>query len=39
LSSSRSLRAQGKGAEAAEAQQRFEEAWQYADVTLISSRF
>jgi tetratricopeptide (TPR) repeat protein len=34
-----SLRAQGKVAAAAEAQQRFEEAWRYADVTLTSSRF
>jgi len=34
-----SLRAQGKLAEAAEAQQRFEAAWQRADVTLTASRF
>ena len=34
-----SLRAQGKAAEAAEAQQRFEAAWQHADVSLTSSRF
>jgi tetratricopeptide (TPR) repeat protein len=34
-----SLEAQGKTAEAADAQQQFEEAWQHADVTLIASRF
>jgi tetratricopeptide (TPR) repeat protein len=34
-----SLRAQGKTAEAAEVQQQFELAWQYADVTLNASRF
>jgi len=35
----RSLRAQGKLAEADEAQWRFDEAWQRADVTLTASRF
>jgi tetratricopeptide (TPR) repeat protein len=34
-----SLRAQGKLAEAAQAQAQFEAAWQYADVVLTSSRF
>jgi tetratricopeptide (TPR) repeat protein len=34
-----SLRAQGKSAEADEVQRRFEAAWQYADLTLTSSRF
>jgi tetratricopeptide (TPR) repeat protein len=34
-----SLRAQGRAEEAAEAQRRFEQAWQHADVTLASSRF
>ena len=34
-----SLRAQGKAAEAAEAQQQFDDAWQHADVTLTGSRF
>ena len=34
-----SLRAQGKTEEAAEVQQRFEAAWQYADVVLNASRF
>ena len=34
-----SLRAQGKAAEAAEVQQRFEAAWQHADIVLSSSRF
>lgn len=33
-----SLRAQGKTAESKRVQKRFEEAWQYADVTLSSSR-
>ena len=34
----RSLEAQGKNAEAAEARARFEQAWRHADVTLTSSR-
>jgi tetratricopeptide (TPR) repeat protein len=34
-----SLEAQGRSTEAAEAQAQFEEAWQYADVTLSASRF
>jgi hypothetical protein len=34
-----SLRAEGKSAEADEVQRRFEAAWQFADVTLSSSRF
>ncbi|GAB4436736.1 MAG: hypothetical protein Fur0044_33730 [Anaerolineae bacterium] len=34
-----SLEAQGKTAEAAQVQQQFEQAWQYADVTLTTSRF
>jgi hypothetical protein len=34
-----SLKAQGKTAEAAEIQQRFEAAWQEADVQLTASRF
>jgi tetratricopeptide (TPR) repeat protein len=34
----RSLSAQGRTAEAAEAQQRFELAWQHADLTLLASR-
>jgi len=34
-----SLKAQGKDADAAEAQQQFEEAWQHADVMLTQSRF
>jgi tetratricopeptide (TPR) repeat protein len=34
-----SLNAQGKDADAAEAQKQFEEAWQHADVTLSASRF
>jgi tetratricopeptide (TPR) repeat protein len=34
-----SLRAQDKTAEATEVQQRFDLAWQYADVTLTASRF
>jgi tetratricopeptide (TPR) repeat protein len=34
-----SLRAQGREAEAAEAQRRFEAAWQHADVTLSGSGF
>ena len=36
---SQTLWAQGEADEAAEAQRRFEEAWQHADVTLTSSRF
>ncbi len=34
-----SLRAQGKQAEAAEVQRRFETAWKYADVEITASRF
>ena len=34
-----SLRAQGKKAEAAEVQRRFETAWKYADVEITASRF
>ncbi len=34
-----SLRAQGKKQEAAEVQQRFEKAWQHADVEITASRF
>jgi tetratricopeptide (TPR) repeat protein len=34
-----SLKAQGKAGQAGEAQEYFEEAWQYADVTLDASRF
>ena len=34
-----SLRAQGKKTEAAQAQRRFETAWQYADVEITASRF
>jgi tetratricopeptide (TPR) repeat protein len=34
-----SLKAQGKDADAAEAQKQFEEAWKNADVTLTSSRY
>lgn len=34
-----SLRAQGKTADAAEVQRRFESAWQYADVEITASRF
>ena len=34
-----SLRAQGKDAEAADVEQRFETAWQYADVEIAASRF
>ncbi|MBI1882428.1 MAG: tetratricopeptide repeat protein [Chloroflexi bacterium] len=34
-----SLKAQGKTAEAAKVQQQFETAWQYADITLTTSRF
>ena len=35
----RSLRAQGKEAEAAKVDARFKTAWQHADVKLASSRF
>ncbi len=35
----KSLMAQGKNDEAAKVQKQFEIAWQYADVTLTSSRF
>jgi hypothetical protein len=35
----RALRMQGRAEEARETQQRFIEAWQYADVVLTSSRF
>ncbi|HXV43687.1 MAG TPA: hypothetical protein VEC96_11545, partial [Anaerolineae bacterium] len=34
-----SLKAQGKADQAGEAQEYFEEAWQYADITLAASRF
>jgi tetratricopeptide (TPR) repeat protein len=34
-----SLKAQGKTADAAKVQQQFEAAWQYADITLTTSRF
>jgi tetratricopeptide (TPR) repeat protein len=34
-----SLRAQGKDAEAAEVERRFEDAWRYADVEIAASRF
>src|SRR5262249_60112710 len=34
-----SLRAQGRDAEAVEVQQRFDQAWQQADVALTSARF
>jgi len=39
LGLAQSLKAQGKDQEAAEAQKMFEAAWQFADVTLTSSRF